>query len=216
VDPEVVRVDLEYPMGAVLPSAQGPVLAVLARSGRPLTGRQIAQLTRPRVSQSRTAAVLRDLAAAGVVSATPAGSAVLYEMNTEHLLYAPIAALVTARERLWERIVAQVATFEHEPVAVAVFGSAARGDGHVGSDIDVLVVRPDDVDDDNLLWRHDVDELDGAIQRWTGNAVDLLSWSPRELAEMADAGERLLDEVRADGRFLVGSRSSVPTARRPA
>lgn len=205
--------DLQYPMGSVVPSAHGPVLAVLSRSGRPLTGRQIAELTRPRVSQSRTAAVLRDLAAAGLVTATPAGSAVLYEMNTEHLLSGPIAQLVTARERLWERIVAQVATFEHQPVAVAVFGSAARGDGHLGSDIDVLVVRPEDVDDDDLSWQHDVDELDRAIRRWTGNAVDLLSWSPRELAEMASAGERLLDEVRADGRFLVGSRTSVPAAR---
>lgn len=205
--------DLGYPMGSVLPSAQGPVLAVLCRSGRPLTGRQIAELTRPRVSQSRTAGILRDLAAAGLVRATPAGTALLYEVNPDHLLYDAVAQLVTARERLWERIAAQVATFEHQPVAVAVFGSAARGDGHLDSDIDVLVVRPDDVDDDNLLWQHDVGELDRSIRRWTGNAVDLLSWSPRELGDMARAGERLLDEIRTDGYFLVGSRASVPTAR---
>jgi predicted nucleotidyltransferase len=201
-------------MRSVLPAARGPVLAVLHRSGGPLTGRQIAELTRPPVSQTRTADILRDLASAGLVSATPAGPAVLYAINTEHLLYDAVAQLVTVRERLWERIAELVGTFDPQPVAVAVFGSAARGDGHLGSDIDILVVPHDDVDEENLLWQHSLSDLADSIRRWTGNDVDLLSWSSDELEGLAEAGERLLAEIRREGHFIVGSRSSIPTPRR--
>ncbi|WP_203667929.1 nucleotidyltransferase domain-containing protein [Cellulomonas pakistanensis] len=203
-------------MTSVLPSAHGPVLAVLYRSGQPLTGRQVAELTHPRVSQSRTAEILRDLASAGLVSAIPAGAAVLYRINEEHLLYDAVVQLSTVRERLWERIATAVSAFDLPPLAVVVFGSAARGDGHPGSDIDLLVVLPEQVDETSLLWWHDLDELTSSIRRWTGNDVDLLTYSSGQLAELAAAGERLLAEIRRDGRFVVGSRSIIPSPEKVA
>ena len=37
----------------------------------------------------------------------------------------------------------------HGPRSVPLFGSAARGDGDTASDIDILVIRPRDVDEED-------------------------------------------------------------------
>ena len=39
--------DLTDPMQSVIPSAHGAVLSVLARTDEPLSGRRVAELTRP-------------------------------------------------------------------------------------------------------------------------------------------------------------------------
>ncbi|MFI2754434.1 nucleotidyltransferase domain-containing protein [Cellulomonas sp. P22] len=199
------------PLTSVLPSAHGPVIAVLVRAGEPLTGRRVAELTSPQVSQTQTATVLRSLAEAGLVSVTPAGTANLYSINREHLLYEGLHELVTAKERLWARMTELATGWTSPPVAVVVFGSAARGDGSTTSDIDVLVVRPAEVDDDDPAWQEGLSALVAQVRRWTGNNVDLLSCSPHELESMAERGETLLTNIRTDGRFLIGNRSSVPS-----
>jgi predicted nucleotidyltransferase len=202
--------DVGLPMRDVVPSAQGPVLRVLVHAGGPLTGRRVAELTDPRVSPAQTANVLRTLAASGLVDATPAGRAILFAINRDHLLYEAVAGLATARQQLWSRMGEHVRSWRHPPEAVVVFGSAARGDGDAGSDIDLLVVRPDHVAEGEPAWQADVEDLVTRTTRWTGNAVDMLLSSPRELQALARNGERVLTEIRRDGRFIVGARSSVP------
>ncbi|MBU4335843.1 MAG: hypothetical protein KJ548_04650, partial [Actinobacteria bacterium] len=60
------------------------MLAVLASTSTPLTGRAIAELTRPRVSQPRVARILTDLTEAGLVDRVQAGSASLFTLNRDH------------------------------------------------------------------------------------------------------------------------------------
>lgn len=197
-------------MRDVVPSSHGPVLRVLVQVGGPLSGRRVAELTEPPVPPAQVTNVLRALATSGLVDTTPARRAILYLINRDHLLYNAVLGLATARQRLWSRMEQHVAGWHRHPEAVVVFGSAARGDGDAASDIDVLVVRPDDVDDDDPTWLADLEDFDAAATRWTGNAVDILTYSPRELRALAQLGERLLAEIRRDGRFIVGARSSVP------
>src|SRR5665811_739495 len=139
--------DVSNPMSCVVPSAHGPVLAVLAGTTTPLTGRRVAELAQPRVSQPRVARILRELTAAGLVERTPAGSSSLFVLNREHLAAGAVEILATLRQQLWARIAEHARTWSHRPLAVVVYGSAARGDGNIDSDIDLLVVRPMDVDD---------------------------------------------------------------------
>ena len=96
------------------------------------------------------------------------------------------------------------------PVAVVVYGSAARGDGDVASDIDLLVVRPAGVGDDDPAWHDAVTDLASRVTRWTGNPCEVLDRSANELAAMAADGERLLTEIRRDGRAVVGLLATVP------
>lgn len=158
----------------------------------------------------RRSHVLHSLAASGLVDTTPAGRAILFSINRDHLLYEAVAGLASARQQLWSRMDEHVRGWRHPPEAVVVFGSAARGAGDTGSDIDLLVVRPDDVAESDPAWQADVEDLVTWTTRWTGNTVDMLLYSPRELQALARDGERVLAEIRRDGRFIVGARSSVP------
>lgn len=202
--------DVSTPMSCVVPSAHGPVLAVLAGTSTPLTGRKVAELTQPRVSQPRVARILRELTAAGLVERTPAGSSSLFLLNREHLAAGAVEILATMRQQLWARIGEHARTWSRHPVAVVVFGSAARGDGTIDSDIDLLVVRPLGTDDGDQAWQDDLTDLASQVVRWTGNSCEILDRSELELAVMAANGERLLTEIRLDGRALVGSLQTVP------
>ena len=202
--------DVSHPIADVVPSAHGPVLAVLAATTVPLTGRGIAELTNPRVSQPRVARILVDLTEAGLVDRIQAGSASLFTLNREHLAARAVEDLATLRTRLWARIAEHAAEWTHPPEAIVVYGSTARGDGDTTSDVDLLVVRPTVVDEDDPDWQRDLTALGFAVPRWTGNPCEILDRSREELRAMASAGERLLSEIRRDGRAIVGSISLVP------
>lgn len=205
--------DVSHPITDVVPSAHGPVLAVLASTSTPLTGRAVAGLTRPRVSQPRVAAILHDLTRAGLVIRTPAGSASLFILNRDHVAAGPVQALASLRALLWDRIAKNATDWTHPPAAVIAFGSTARGDGGPDSDIDLLIIRPPDVHDDDPAWQHDLTDLAARVTAWSGNPCELLDRSQDELRTMAAAGERLLAEIRRDGRALVGSMNLVPAPR---
>jgi hypothetical protein len=202
--------DVSNPIADVVPSAHGPVLTVLVSTSTPLTGRAIAELTRPRVSQARVARILADLVEAGLVDRIQAGSASLFTLNREHLAARAVEDLATLRTRLWERIAAHAAEWTHPPEAIIVYGSTARGDGGTASDVDLLVVRPPAADEDDSDWQRNLTALGLAVPRWTGNPCEILDRSSDELRSMAAAGERLLAEIRRDGRAIVGSMSLVP------
>ncbi len=203
--------DISHPIADVVPSAHGPVLAVLAGTTVPLTGRRVAELTDPRVSQPRVARILVDLTAAGLVDRIEAGSASLFTLNREHLAARAVEDLATLRTRLWARIAEHATEWTHPPEAIVVYGSTARGDGGTASDVDLLVVRPATVDEDDPDWQRDLTALGFAIPRWTGNPCEILDRSRDELLAMAAAGERLLSEIRRDGRAIVGSLAVVPS-----
>jgi len=202
--------DISNPMNCVVPSAHGPVLAVLAGMTTPVTGRKVAELSHPRVSQPRVARILRELTAAGLVVRTSAGSSSLFVLNREHLAAGAVETLATLRQQLWARIADHAGTWTDPPVAVVVYGSAARGDGDIASDIDLLVVRPATVGDDDPAWHDALTDLASRVARWTGNPCEVLDRSANELATLSADGERLLAEIRRDGRAVVGSLTTVP------
>jgi hypothetical protein len=202
--------DVSNPIADVVPSAHGPVLSVLASTSTPLTGRAIAELTRPRVSQPRVARILTELTETGLVDRTPAGAASLFSLNRDHVAASAVEALTSLRQQLWSRIAEHAAGWANPPEAGVVFGSAARGDGGTASDIDLLVIRPADVDTDDADWHANITELAARVARWSGNPCEILDRSGEELRAMAVAGERLLSEIRRDGRAIVGSISLVP------
>ena len=111
---------------AVLSPAEGGVLAVLAGTERPLSGREVARIGgQPR---STVAHVLRRLVEHGVVEAREAGggAVLLYRLNREHLASEPLEALITLRRRLIERIRDELAMWSLRPCHASLFGSAAR------------------------------------------------------------------------------------------
>jgi hypothetical protein len=87
---------------------------------------------------------------------------------------------------------------------VSLFGSTARGDGNTDSDIDLFVVRPGAVGEDDAGWRAQVDELAGQIQRWTGNHAGIAEAAEGELAELHSTQPPIVAELRSDAIALSG------------
>ena len=186
------------------------MLAVLAGTTTPFTRRRVAELTQPQVSQPRVARILRELTAAGLVERTLASSSSLFVLNRVHLAAGAVEILVTLRQQLWARIAERARSWSRRPLAVVVYGSAARGDGTIDSHIDLLVIRPLDLDDDDAAWERDLTDLASHVARWSGNPCEILDRSEQGLAAMAANGERLRTAIRRDGRALVGSLQTVP------
>jgi len=156
------------------------------------------------------ASILNDLVASGLVDRTPAGSASVFALNRYHLAAGAVEELAFLRARLWDRIAQHAAGWARPPEAIVVYGSAARGDGDTASDVDLLVVRPSNVGDDDADWHRNATDLASRVTRWTGNPCEILDRSAAQLRSMAAAGERLLGEIRRDGRAAVGSPTLVP------
>ena len=132
--------DLTDPTRALTPTLDGPVLAVLARAGRPLTVGEIAQqaVRGSEIGIRRSVARLVDQ---GLVMATQMGRNLVHELNRDHVAARAALALADLRLELWKRLRETLSEWTEQPVHAAVFGSAARGDGGPDSDIDLLLVH---------------------------------------------------------------------------
>jgi hypothetical protein len=152
------------PHTAICPTLDTEVLTVLAGTTRPLTGREVARLT-GRTSHGGVLDVLNRLTEHGLVDRQEAGRALLFTLNHEHLAAPAVDVLARMRTEFFERMRRAVAAWEIAPIHVSVFGSTARGDGNTESDIDLFIVRPGAIEQDDTGWRAQVDELAGQIQR---------------------------------------------------
>lgn len=197
--------DLSSPISSVVPSAHGAVLAVLARTYQPLSGRQVAALTRGRAGQWRVNELLGQLTEAGIVRREEHPPAKLYRLNRDHVAADAIIGLAEQGEELLRRIRQHAASWALPSRAVWLFGSAARGEGGPGSDIDILIVRPDDVDVDDPPWLDQVADLSERIWAWSGNSCEVLELSAAELLDMEEREERLVVELRSDAVCLAGA-----------
>lgn len=195
--------DLSNPLRAVSPGVEGDVLTALLRSHAPLTGARVAALAERGETQVRT--VLRRLEQHGLVDVERHGQSHTYLMNRQHVLVPGLEALQRALPEVEDRVRALVADWAPPPASVVMFGSAARRDGDAESDIDLLLVRSDDVDADDETWARQRHELAQTVERLTGNAVQVVELSTVELAKAVRGKEPLISQLRADGIVLAGA-----------
>lgn len=198
--------DLSDPLSSVIPSAHGAVLAVLARTTEPLSGRKVAELTAGKVSQARVNAVLGDLASSGVALCESRPPAKLYRLNRNHVAAPGVVALVDMWGLLLERIREELHGWADPPLAACLFGSAARGEAGRESDVDLLLVRAaadDDSDLDNT-WHAQVDTLTEHVAAWAGNPCEVLDLTLAELLAAAERKERLATDLASDAIGLFG------------
>jgi predicted nucleotidyltransferase len=196
-------VDLAFPHSAVSPTLEGDVLVVLAGTTRPLTGREVARLAR-RGTPPAVAAALTRLVRQGLVHRDEVGSAFLHTLNRDHLAAPAVLVLARLRIELLEHLGAAVRVWEIQPVSAALFGSAARGDGDVDSDIDLLVVRPAQVNEEDEDWRTQMARLADRIHAWTGNHPSLIEVAQQDLPALLDARPPVLENLRTEAISLAG------------
>ncbi|MFC0628590.1 nucleotidyltransferase domain-containing protein [Kribbella deserti] len=120
------------------------------------------------VADSATRKVLRRLSTTGLVNPITVGASVQYVLNREHLAAEPVIELLKLRAKLIDRMREAIdLQWTEKPLTASLFGSAARGDGGVAGDIDLLVVRP--ADEIHPEWENQISSLANWVHRWTGN-----------------------------------------------
>ena len=129
--------DLRSPISTVVPSLDGPVLQVLARSEEGLSGRQIHKLAGSG-SVAGVRLVLQRLAATGLVHVDDLGNSLLYRLNRKHLVAPAVEFLADLRSTLISRLADELSSWRIPPVHASVYGAVARGDdGDLDTDVEL-------------------------------------------------------------------------------
>jgi hypothetical protein len=191
---------LNRPIATITPTLDGDVLAVLARQEDSFTTGQLHRVL-TRFSEEGIRKVLQRLTGQGIVHCERVGNAYSYRLNREHLAAGPVTKLANLPDTLLRRIEERLASWTVRPVYAAVFGSAARGTMTPDSDLDLLLIRPDDSPPDN--WDEQVGALMADVTRWTGNDTRPLQYTVSELANAR--GEPVLRDVLDEGLTVAGS-----------
>jgi predicted nucleotidyltransferase len=194
--------DISRPYSSIAPTIEGDVLVVLAGTTGQMTGRQVSRLVR-RGSQPAVNAALNRLVTQGLVRRAEAPPAFLYSLNREHLACPAVEVLANLREEFIARLQRAFDGWDPRPVHASLFGSAARGDGDEDSDIDIFLVRPVHVDEENETWQRQADELRTAVEAWTGNPVSVIEFVDKRVVAMAPDA---LAPMLADGILLSGAK----------
>ncbi len=110
-----------------------------------------------------------------------------FRLIRENVAAQAIIELARSRDTALDRIGAAATALPLPPVSVIVFGSFARGQADEHSDLDAIIVRPDDVDEDDDAWATTIEQWRNDAQAITGNRVEILELARHE-AETKLAG----------------------------
>lgn len=195
-------VDFVRPIEAIVPGAQGRVLAVLAETTAELNLRTIAQLAG--ISQAQASRLLPDLVALGVVERREVPPASLFRLIPEHVASQALLTLARSADTVLDEMGRLAGALPHAPVSVIVFGSFARREAEADSDIDVVVVRPAEDHEDDDAWSGSLEAWRRDVRRLTGNPVEVLEVSADEAATKLAGRAQVWADIRRDGRVVHG------------
>lgn len=194
--------DFVRPIEAIVPGAQGQVLAVLADTTAELNLRTISQLAG--ISQAQASRLLPALVSLGVVERREVPPSSLFRLVPEHVASRAILALSRSTNTALVEMGRLAAALPDPPVSVIIFGSFARQQADAESDIDVVIVRPAGVDEDDDVWSASLEAWRNDIRRLTGNPVEVLEVSTDEAATKLGGDGQVWIDVRRDGRVVHG------------
>lgn len=196
--------DLTLPLGSLIPSLDSAVLEVLARTESGLSASQIARLS-ARGTRAGQAAVLSRLVAHGLVLAEQANTGYLYRLNRAHLLAPAVLAATGVRHELVSRLAAVISALDPAPVSAALYGSFVRGQAGPHSDLDLLLVLENGLDRYDDAWQDQLADLEQQVLAWTGNRLEVLQLSVRQLVDALGAGEPLMRSLQAEAVTVYGT-----------
>lgn len=195
--------DFGHPVEALIPDAQGRVLATLAQTTQELNLRTLAELSG--VSIAHAARIVPRLVELGVVERREVPPAVLVRLVREHLAARAILALADLRHAFLEELRESAGCLDPPPSSVILFGSFARGDDDAESDVDVVVVRPFSVDDDDPAWSDAMAAWEAHVTRIAGNAVNRIEVRADEVPKRVKSRQTLWRAIRDEGVTLSGT-----------
>jgi len=198
-------VNLGHPLDGVTSPLTARVLEVLAGTTRPLSGREIHRLAGAG-AQRGVLNVLDRLERSGFVTADHRSAATYYVANRDHLGWPSLEQLAGLRSALFVRLRDVIQGWGVAPLHASVFGSTARGDADDKSDLDLLLIRPLELDHEReAIWDEELESLRGAVRAWTGNRCQVFDIERERLAEHVRARDPIVRAWIADGISLAGA-----------
>lgn len=127
--------------------------------------------------------------------------------NDGRVLYRAVRATLDAKDALIRDLRKNLDQWTPVPISGVLFGSAARHDGGIESDIDLLLIRPSSMGHSTLEreWARQVHALRGHVFRWTGNHLQIVDWTESALRRHRARGEALIDGILRDGITIAGT-----------
>ena len=194
--------DFVRPVEAIIPGVQGRVLSVLAETTADLNMRTIARLAD--VSLSQASRVLAPLVELGVVERRDVPPSSLFRLVPQHVAVGPLLALARGRDALIGEMGRIALGLPVVPLSAIVFGSFARGEADIESDIDTVLVRPAGVDESDELWSESVEQWRASVRRASGNRVEVLDVGSDEVTALLTGRRQVWREIRRDGLVVHG------------
>ena len=174
---ECAFVDLCHPLNTLAPGLEGAVLEVLARTDEPLSGREVRRRLSREASQAGVQKALDRLWDSGLVTQRRNGRAILNRLNRDHALAPFVIDLVEMGDTMPSRIAEVMRPHLKGASKALLFGSVARWQADSESDIDLILVWPDDYDKDPWDAKDTISE---ALSRFTGNPCNTLLFTESE------------------------------------
>jgi hypothetical protein len=128
----------------------------------------------------------------------------LFRLVPEHVAAQALLALARSNDTVLDEMGRLAAALPQPPASVIVFGSFARREAEVESDIDVVVVRPTQVEEDDDAWSDSLEAWRRDVRRLTGNPVEIFEVSTDEAATKLAGRAQLWADIRRDGRVVHG------------
>lgn len=194
--------DFRRPVEAVIPGVQGRILAVLAETTAELNLRTIARLSG--VSPAQASRVLPELVALGLVERREAPPSALFLLIEDNVAGRLVRALSRTRDKVLGELGALAGQMDPTPVSAIVFGSLARGEADALSDVDLVLVRPAGVDEDDEPWASSAEGWRTSARRLTGNPVQVIEIDETEIARRLRRPNALWANVLREGVVVHG------------
>ncbi|WP_164520447.1 nucleotidyltransferase domain-containing protein [Specibacter cremeus] len=190
--------DLSHPADDLVGRNTSRVLQRLAMVPDGLTGRRLSELSG--VPLGSTQRVLARLETVGLAAVRRAGRANLYSLNRDHVLWPGFERMLAAPVLVEHLIGDTVRQFAGETTAAAVYGSFARGEAVPDSDLDVLLVWGDAVDE--RAQEQTLSALHDRVGAATGNNVEIVDLSLVGLNRLVRADDPLVASWRREARTV--------------
>ena len=195
--------NLSEPLEGFTSEVTAATLRVLARSDAGFSGRQV-HLLAGIGSTTSVHRALGQLVRLGLVDAEARPPAIIYRPNRRHVLWGLVESALDARAHVFGALdqFCSEELPEELGLTVVVYGSVARRDSTLDSDLDLFVVYPDGIDPDaQAEFSY---QLAQHAERLTGNQTQIFAVTRGELLARQQEHDPLISNVIADGILVHG------------
>ncbi len=195
--------DFTSPLHGFMRHLDAAVVATLARTEEGLTGRRIEALIGS-TSRSGLSAALTRLQRIGLIDRTDLGNASIFRINRAHVFWDAIERILAAPAIVEQEVQEYFHERYPDAVTVAIFGSVARREAGLDSDLDLAIVALVDTIPDREAWGSHLVTISDHIRRRTGSPAQIVDIDLSQLRRMVRSSDPLIASWRADAKTILG------------